>query len=52
VSDVNDNVELLYPDAKVTAVLCGGGPCIYVVSNPAVDATMIILSFSATLCQM
>ena len=40
VSDVYDDVELPYPDAKVAAVLCGGGPCIYV-TNPAVDAAMM-----------
>jgi hypothetical protein len=39
-SDVYDDVELPYPDAKVAAVLCGGGPCIYV-TNPAVDAAMM-----------
>jgi hypothetical protein len=27
VSDAYNNVELPYPDAKVAAVLCGGGPC-------------------------
>jgi hypothetical protein len=31
---------LPYPDAKVAAVLCGGGLCIYV-TNPAVDAAMM-----------
>ncbi len=41
VSDVYDNVDLPYPDAKVEAVLCGaGGPCTYV-TNPAVDAAMM-----------
>jgi hypothetical protein len=28
VSDVYDNVELLYPDAKVAAALCGGPLCL------------------------
>ncbi len=37
VSDVYDNVELPYPDAKVAAALCGAGPCIYV-TNPAAAA--------------
>jgi hypothetical protein len=40
VSDVYNNVELPNPDAKVAAILCGGGPCIYV-TNPAVDAAMM-----------
>jgi hypothetical protein len=29
VSDVYDDTELPNPDAKVAAVLCGGGPCLY-----------------------
>ncbi|KAI2497750.1 hypothetical protein MHU86_16745 [Fragilaria crotonensis] len=40
VSDVYDDTELPYPDAKVGAVLCGGGPCIYK-TNPAVDSAMM-----------
>ena len=28
-SDVYDDTELRYPDAKVNAVQCGGGPCIH-----------------------
>jgi hypothetical protein len=40
VSDAYDDVELPYPDAKITAVLCGGGPCIYV-TNPGVNAAMM-----------
>ena len=41
VSDVFDNVDFPYPDAKVEAVLCGaGGPCIYV-TNPVVDAAIM-----------
>jgi hypothetical protein len=40
VSDVYNDVELPYPDAKVAAVLCGGGPCIDV-TNTAVDAAMM-----------
>ncbi|KAI2511670.1 hypothetical protein MHU86_2736 [Fragilaria crotonensis] len=40
VSDVYDDVELPYPDAKVAEKLCGGGPCFYV-SDPALDATMM-----------
>ena len=39
-SDAYDDVELPYPDAKITAVLCGGGPCIYV-TNPGVNAAMM-----------
>ena len=40
VSDVYDDVELPYPDAKVAEKLCGGGPCFYV-SDPTLDATMM-----------
>jgi hypothetical protein len=40
VSDVYNDVELPYPDAKVAAVLYGGGPCIYV-TDTAVDAAMM-----------
>ena len=40
VSDVYDDVELPYPDAKVAEKLCGGGPCFYV-SDPGLDATMM-----------
>ena len=40
VSDVYDDTELPYPDAKVGAVLCGGGPCIYQ-TNPAIDSAMM-----------
>ena len=29
VSDVHDDVELPYPDAKVAEKLCFGGACIY-----------------------
>ena len=40
VSDVYDDTELPYTDAKVGAVLCGGGPCIYQ-TNPAFDSAMM-----------
>jgi hypothetical protein len=40
VSDVYDDVELPYPDAKVAEKLCGGGPCSYV-PDPGLDATMM-----------
>ena len=40
VSDVNDDTVLPYPDAKVAAVLCGGGPCLYQ-TNPVVDVAMM-----------
>ena len=40
VSDVYDDVELPYPDAKVAEKLCGGGPCFYVL-DPGLDATMM-----------
>jgi hypothetical protein len=40
VSDVYDDTELPYPDAKVAAVLCGGGPCLYQ-TNPVVDVAMM-----------
>jgi hypothetical protein len=40
VSDVYDDVELPYQDAKVAEKLCGGGPCFYVL-DPGLDATMV-----------
>ena len=40
VSDVYDDTELPYPDEKVAAVRCGGGPCHYQTS-PAVDVAMM-----------
>ena len=40
VSDVYDDVELPYPDAKVAAILCGGGPCYYT-TNPRFDTAMV-----------
>ena len=40
VSDMYDDVELPYPDAKVAEKLRGGGPCFYVL-DPALDATMM-----------
>ncbi|KAI2507233.1 hypothetical protein MHU86_7190 [Fragilaria crotonensis] len=40
VSDVYDDVELPYPDAKVAEKLCGGGPCLYV-SDLALNAMMM-----------
>jgi hypothetical protein len=33
VSDVYDDIELPYPDAKVAGLLCIGGPCKYVVKD-------------------
>jgi hypothetical protein len=53
VSDVYDDTELPYPDAKVGAVLCGGGPCIYQ-TNPAIDSAMMdsfVLSHIVPNCQ-
>ena len=42
VSDVYDDAELPYPDAKVAAsILCGGGPCLYYQTNPAVDVAIM-----------
>jgi hypothetical protein len=40
VSDVYDDVELPYPDAKVAEKLCGGGPCFYM-SDLGLNATMM-----------
>jgi hypothetical protein len=40
VSDVYDDVELPFPDAKVAEKLCGGGPCFYV-PDQTLDATMM-----------
>ena len=40
VSDVHDDVELPYPDAKVAEKLCGGGACFYV-PHPSVDMAMM-----------
>lgn len=40
VSDVYDDVELPYPDAKVAEKLCGGGPCYYL-CDPTLDTTMM-----------
>ena len=40
VSDVYDDVELPYPDAKVAEKLCGGGACFYI-NDPTLDATMM-----------
>ena len=39
-SNVYDDIELLYPDAKVAKNLCDDGPCFYV-SHPGFDATMM-----------
>jgi hypothetical protein len=33
VSDVYDDVELPFPDAKVAGKLCVGGPCKYVITD-------------------
>ena len=33
VSDVYDDIELPYPDAKVAGLLCIGGPCKYVIKD-------------------
>ena len=40
VSDIYDDVELPYPDAKVAEKLCGGGACYYI-CDPTLDATMM-----------
>ena len=40
VSDVYDDVELPYPDAKVAEKLCGGGACFYTV-DPRFDGAMM-----------
>ena len=40
VSDVCDDVELPYPDAKVAEKLCGGGACFYL-PNPRYDTVML-----------
>lgn len=40
VSDVYDDVELPYPDAKVAEKLCGGGACFYL-PNPMYDVEML-----------
>jgi hypothetical protein len=40
VSDVYDDVELPYPDAKVAEKLCGGGACFYL-PNPRYDTVMM-----------
>ena len=40
VSDVYDDVELPYPDAKVAEKLCGGGASFYL-PNPRYDTVMI-----------
>jgi hypothetical protein len=40
VSDVYDDIELPYPDAKVVEKLCGGGPC-FCIPDPRPDPTMM-----------
>ena len=40
VSDIYDDVELPYPDAKVAAILCGGGPCYYT-TDAMFDTAMV-----------
>jgi hypothetical protein len=40
VSDIYDDVELPYPDAKVAEKLCGGGPCFYL-CDPTLDMAMM-----------
>ena len=42
VSFVSDDAELPYPDAKVAAALCGGGPCSSV-TNPAAAGRILLL---------
>jgi len=39
VSDVYDDVELPFPDAKVASILCVGGPCSYRVKEGANNVT-------------
>jgi hypothetical protein len=41
VSFVNHDAELPYPDVKVAAAVCGGGPCSYV-TNPAAAGRMLL----------
>lgn len=45
VSDAYDDIELPYPDAKVAALLCPGGPCKYVVREEANVTNDWILQF-------
>ncbi len=52
-SDVYNDVELPYPDAKVANKLCIGGPCYYLLpgedaihgDNNAIDTTMMTQTF-------
>lgn len=45
VSDVYDDVELPFPDAKVAALLCLGGPCKYVVREDSGVTDEFILNY-------
>jgi hypothetical protein len=40
VSDVYDDVELPFPNAKAAQKLCGGGPCFYL-CDPTLDVAML-----------
>ena len=42
VSDVYDDIELDYIDAKVAAVLCRSGVCHYVSDDPAIDDNWLV----------
>jgi hypothetical protein len=42
VSDIYDDIELPYPNAKVAEKLCGGGPCFYL-CDPTLDVAMMNL---------
>ena len=45
VSDVYDDIELPYPDAKVAGLLCIGGPCKYVVREDSGVTDKFILTY-------
>jgi hypothetical protein len=45
VSDVYDDIELPYPDAKVAGLLCIGGPCKYVVREDSGVTDQFILDY-------
>jgi hypothetical protein len=41
ISDVYDDVELLYPDCKVAEKLCIGGPCFYLTDTSFCNSTIL-----------
>jgi hypothetical protein len=45
VSDVYDDVELPYPDAKVAGLLCVGGPCKYIMREDSGVTDQFILEY-------